>query len=82
MSQRTYFLPVMGAYMAGLGVAFGANAVTGLGQPALLYLCPLTLGAVVAVAAARGDLARVWRYKDTKHAGGKEGTEGGADEAP
>ena len=39
--------------------------MTHTGQPALLYLCPLTLGAVAAVAAARGDLGRVWAFADT-----------------
>jgi minor histocompatibility antigen H13 len=68
LSQRTYFVPVMVAYVLGLGVAFGANNVTGRGQPALLYLCPATLGAVAAVAAARGELGRVWRFADTKDA--------------
>jgi hypothetical protein len=32
-----------GAYVAGLSVAFGANYVSGVGQPALLYLVPFTL---------------------------------------
>lgn len=41
------------------------NAVTHLGQPALLYLCPLTLGAVGVTAARRGDLALIWNYADT-----------------
>jgi minor histocompatibility antigen H13 len=69
--QRHYFIPVMVAYVAGLGIAFGANAVTGLGQPALLYLVPCTLGAVAVVAAARGDLSRVWSYTDTTKALGE-----------
>jgi hypothetical protein len=42
-----------------------ANAITGLGQPALLYLCPLTLGAVLATAASRRDLGRIWSFTDT-----------------
>ena len=58
LQQRTYFLPVLAAYVLGLWVAFGANSVTGLGQPALLYLCPLTLGSVAAVAASRCVLYR------------------------
>ena len=65
----------MAAYVGGLGAAFAANAITGLGQPALLYLVPMTLGAVGAVAAARGELGRVWRFVDTTHEG--EGGEGG-----
>jgi minor histocompatibility antigen H13 len=70
--QRHYFIPVMVAYVAGLGIAFGANAVTGLGQPALLYLVPCTLGAVAVVAGLRGDIAKVWNYTDTTKALGEK----------
>jgi len=38
LTQRTYFLPTLAAYVGGLGLAFAANAVTHMGQPALLYL--------------------------------------------
>lgn len=74
LQQRTYFVPVLVAYVAGLGVAFAANAITHLGQPALLYLCPMTLGTVAAVAASRGELSRVFAYTDTstKPLGGGE----------
>ena len=68
LHQRRYFVPVMVAYVLGLGVAFGANSITGLGQPALLYLVPATLGAVALTAARRGDLGRVWSYTDTSTA--------------
>jgi minor histocompatibility antigen H13 len=64
MQQRRYFVPVMVAYIIGLGVAFGANAITGQGQPALLYLCPLTLGSVVVTALFRRELGRVWAFVD------------------
>lgn len=65
LHQRTYFTPVLQAYLLGLLVAFGVNAVTHMGQPALLYLCPLTLGSVLLVAATRGDLGKIWAYTDT-----------------
>jgi minor histocompatibility antigen H13 len=53
-----------------------ANAVTGMGQPALLYLCPLTLGSVAVLAATRGDLQRIWAFTDTTtEAAKKEGAE-------
>ena len=71
--QRHYFVPVMVAYVGGLGMAFAANAITGLGQPALLYLVPATLGAVVVVAAGRKDLKKVWAYKDTTRSDGAAG---------
>lgn len=32
---RPYFTSVMAAYVAGLGVAFAANAITHLGQPGI-----------------------------------------------
>ena len=41
-----------------------ANAITHMGQPALLYLVPLTLGSVALTAASRGDIQRVLQYKD------------------
>lgn len=65
LQQRRYFGPVMLAYSAGLVVSYVANYVTRSGQPALLYLCPLTFGAVVAVALSRGELTRVLSFTDT-----------------
>ena len=65
LHQRKYFVPVIVAYILGLGAAFAANAITGLGQPALLYLVPATLGAVGLVAVVRGDVGKVWAYADT-----------------
>lgn len=50
--------------MAGLGIAFGVNAVTHTGQPALLYLVPATLGTIFAVAALRGEVRRVASFVD------------------
>jgi minor histocompatibility antigen H13 len=64
LQQRTYFEPVMWAYCGGLVVAFVANAVTGLGQPALLYLCPATLGAVALVGLRRRETGRLWSFVD------------------
>ncbi|GIL46276.1 hypothetical protein Vafri_3295 [Volvox africanus] len=62
--QRTYFTPVMFAYVLGLVGAFIANDITGLGQPALLYIVPATLGAVVLVGVQRGELGRLWSFTD------------------
>ena len=53
------------AYVIGLGVAFAANAITKLGQPALLYLVPATFLAITATAASRGEVQRLWKYTDT-----------------
>ena len=63
LSSRVYFQAVMGAYAVGLLVAFAANAATGAGQPALLYLCPATLGAVALTAARRQEVERILSYK-------------------
>lgn len=55
---------VQAAYVIGLGIAFGANAVTKLGQPALLYLVPSTFTAITLTAASRGEIGRLWKYTD------------------
>lgn len=62
--QRPTFTAVMAAYVAGLLAAFVANGVTGLGQPALLYLVPSMLGALAVSGGARGELARLWAFTD------------------
>jgi hypothetical protein len=64
LHQRVYFSAVMTGYMFGLVGAFIANDVTGLGQPALLYIVPTTLGAVALTAASRGEVGRVWSWTD------------------
>lgn len=64
LQQRTYFVPTMAAYVVGLGIAFGANAITKLGQPALLYLVPATFTAITLTAASRGEIGRLWKYTD------------------
>ncbi|KAL6746720.1 signal peptide peptidase-like protein [Haematococcus lacustris] len=64
LSQRTYFTPTMVAYVAGLLLAFIANSLTGKGQPALLYIVPATLSALVATGAARGELPQLWSWSD------------------
>lgn len=48
------------------------NAITHLGQPALLYLCPLTLGSVALVGAQRKDLKRLWSFTDTTASSGSK----------
>ena len=65
LHQRTYFVPVMISYIIGLSAAFAANSITGLGQPALLYIVPMTLGTVGLVAASRKELPRLWKYTST-----------------
>ncbi|PNH00622.1 Minor histocompatibility antigen H13, partial [Tetrabaena socialis] len=86
LHQRTYFTPVMLAYVAGLMAAFVANDVTGLGQPALLYIVPATLGAVLLTGLRRGEVGRLWDFTDVPSfgvpaAGSKGGREGGGEGA-
>lgn len=64
LRRRTYFSSVMVAYVAGLGMAFAANAITHLGQPALLYIVPFTLGAVALTAFARGETSQLLKFTD------------------
>ena len=65
MTQRTYFKSIMVAYVIGLSMAFVANDITHLGQPALLYLVPATLGTVALVGKSRKEISRLWNFKDT-----------------
>ena len=61
--RRAYFAPAALGYALGLVVTYAALLLEvggGQGQPALLYLVPCTLGAVLALAAERGDLRDMW----------------------
>ncbi len=58
-----YFVPCLTGYAIGLVVTFAALAITQLGQPALLYLVPFTLGPALILAAKRGELGAMWRRK-------------------
>ncbi|KAI8472925.1 MAG: peptidase A22B, signal peptide peptidase [Monoraphidium minutum] len=62
--QRPTFTAAMAAYVVGLAAAFVANGVTGMGQPALLYIVPSMLGALAISGAARNELGRLWRFTD------------------
>jgi minor histocompatibility antigen H13 len=67
MYNRPYFTAVMVAYVVGLSMAFVANDLTGLGQPALLYLVPCCLSALVYISLKRGELDRLWHYRDREY---------------
>ncbi len=75
---KGYFLPCLAGYSLGLLATYAAllfSLFGDQGQPALLYLVPFTLGPVTALAAARGDLARLWGGsadgdKDARQGGG------------
>lgn len=64
MGNRNFFFPVMASYGLGLYIAFQANRVTHLGQPALLYLVPCTFSAVAVTATLRNETKRVWEFRD------------------
>jgi len=66
-SQRTlfegYFLPSVVGYFVGLSLTLVALFVMKMGQPALLYLVPGTLGTTVILAYSRGELRNLWEGK-------------------
>lgn len=55
-----YFPISMVGYVVGLGITYVALAATGEGQPALLYIVPMTLGVILPLAKYRGDLQHMW----------------------
>jgi len=56
-----YFLPGLVGYFVGLCCTIVALVVMKLGQPALLYLVPGTLGTGLAVGFLRGELSQLWQ---------------------
>ena len=59
--QRGYFTLGIVGYAVGVGLTYVALCVMQQGQPALLYIVPCTLYAVLMVAACRGDLPLMWK---------------------
>jgi signal peptide peptidase-like protein 2B len=55
-----YFLPGLVGYFAGLCCTIVALVVMKIGQPALLYLVPGTLGTGLVVGLLRGELPQLW----------------------
>mmetsp|Transcript_33482 Transcript_33482/g.71373 ORF Transcript_33482/g.71373 Transcript_33482/m.71373 type:complete len:459 (-) Transcript_33482:43-1419(-) len=60
----SYFNVATGAYAAGLLACFGVNEIFHNGQPALLYLDPSLVGGTLACAAANGQVADLWDFKE------------------
>jgi len=56
-----YFFPAVIGYLVGLLCAICAMYITKMGQPALLYLVPGTLGVTAINAACRGELPSMWQ---------------------
>jgi len=59
--RKGYFVPVYIGYCIGLGMANAAVIITRLGQPALLYLVPCTLGPLYALAWRDKTLSALWK---------------------
>ncbi|KAI9906129.1 hypothetical protein PsorP6_014277 [Peronosclerospora sorghi] len=58
---RTHYFRLMAlGYASGLAMANVAVAVSNMGQPALLYLVPSTLGALLVLSKRNGDLDAMW----------------------
>lgn len=58
--RQGYFYWVALGYALGLLLADVAVAATGMGQPALLYIVPCTLGVQILLASRRGELREMW----------------------
>lgn len=62
--SKTYFCASMVGYALGMGVTLAMLLVFKRGQPALLYLVPGVLGALVLTALARGEFKDMWKYTE------------------
>ena len=58
-----YFAPALFAYGAGLLISFAASFVSGKGQPALLYLVPLTVGSALLVGTKNKEVGELWSFQ-------------------
>jgi signal peptide peptidase-like protein 2B len=58
--KNSYFVVGVVMYIVGLAATDFALFVMQMGQPALLYLVPCTLGVTVILAYKRGDLSHMW----------------------
>eukprot|EP00913_Durusdinium_trenchii_P018092 g17000.t1 len=58
-----YFGPSLLGYFVGLCATIVALTIMKMGQPALLYLVPCTLGTTVLLASCRGELSLLWDGK-------------------
>ncbi|XP_071942100.1 signal peptide peptidase-like 2B [Antedon mediterranea] len=59
-SKRIYLITTSIAYGIGLLLTFLALAIMQIGQPALLYLVPTTVGTALLVAKYRGEVRHLW----------------------
>ncbi|XP_077570209.1 signal peptide peptidase-like 2A isoform X1 [Stigmatopora nigra] len=59
-TKKVYFCSCCIAYLLGMIATLTAMLLSGMGQPALLYLVPFTVLTSVAVAACRGEIKQFW----------------------
>lgn len=57
---KIYFISCCTAYLMGMILTFAVMLLSGMGQPALLYLVPFTLITSAVVAACRGEMKKFW----------------------
>ncbi|KAM6980578.1 signal peptide peptidase-like 2A [Aplochiton taeniatus] len=58
--KKIYFVSSCIAYLCGMVVTFAVMLLSGMGQPALLYLVPFTLLTSALVAWCRGEMKQFW----------------------
>lgn len=59
-SKKIYFLSCCIAYLLGMILTFAVMLLSGMGQPALLYLVPFTVITSAVVAGCRGEMKMFW----------------------
>ncbi|XP_041842146.1 signal peptide peptidase-like 2A isoform X2 [Melanotaenia boesemani] len=59
-SKKIYFVSCCIAYLLGMILTFAVMLLSGMGQPALLYLVPFTLITSAVVAGCRGEMKQFW----------------------
>ncbi|XP_069029885.1 signal peptide peptidase-like 2A isoform X1 [Embiotoca jacksoni] len=58
--RKIYFVSCCFAYLLGMILTFAVMLLSGMGQPALLYLVPFTLITSSVVAGCRGEMRQFW----------------------
>lgn len=58
--KKIYFISCCFAYLLGMVLTFTVMLLSGMGQPALLYLVPFTLVTSAVVASCRGETRQFW----------------------
>ncbi|XP_036952657.1 signal peptide peptidase-like 2A isoform X1 [Acanthopagrus latus] len=58
--KKIYFVSCCIAYLLGMIMTFAVMLLSGMGQPALLYLVPFTLITSAVVAGCRGEMRQFW----------------------